>query len=256
MSRHIIGGSVITPTDPLDVQFPAIGGAVIIADGADVALGATTNAAASSTVAETATARTGIGLWKAIKNILILMNAKFAALGQAVMAASMPVVIASDQSPVAARGTAFTATTTLTRPDNATQYTAGDVVVGLLTFASVGRANGAGAYVLNARVAESVAPAATGSFKLWLFNAAPTVAADNAVFAPTDAQMLTCLGMIQLDGAHKLSVNTLYIPSSFTPLYVKCAAGVTTIYGVLTDAIGYTPTALETLDVFIDGVQD
>ncbi len=176
--------------------------------------------------------------------------------GQAAMAASFPVVLASDQTPIPARGTAFTATTTLTRPDNATQYTAGDVVVGLLTFASVGRANGAGAYILNARVAESVAPASTGSFKLWLFNAAPTVAADNAVFAPTDAQMLTCLGMIQVDGAYKLSLNTLYAPSTFSPLYVKCAAGVTTIYGVLTDANGYTPTALETLDVFIDGVQD
>lgn len=71
-----------------------------IADGADVAQGTTTDAAASSTVAETTTARTGIGLWKGIKNILVLMNAKFAALGQAAMSASMPVVIASDQSDV------------------------------------------------------------------------------------------------------------------------------------------------------------
>ncbi len=176
--------------------------------------------------------------------------------GQAAMAASFPVVIASDQTPVAARGTAFTATTTLTRPDNATQYTAGDVVVGLITLTGVGRANGAGAYILNQRVIESVAPASTGSFKVWWFSAAPTVAADNAVFAPTDAEMLTCLGMTPLDGAHKLSVNTLYMPSSFSPLYVKCGAATTSIFGVMTDVNGYTPTALETFGVFGDGVQD
>ncbi len=69
-------------------------------DGGHVATGATTDPAASPTVAEDATARAGIGLWKGIKNILILLNAKWAALGQAVMAASMPVVIASDQSDV------------------------------------------------------------------------------------------------------------------------------------------------------------
>lgn len=77
---------------------PQVDGAV--ADGANVALGATTDAAASSSVAEDTTARTGIGLWKGIKNVLILINAKLAALGQAAMAASMPVAIASDQSAV------------------------------------------------------------------------------------------------------------------------------------------------------------
>ncbi len=84
---------------PVTVTFPATQ-PVSIADGSDIAEGATTDAAASSAVAEDATARTGIGLWKGIKNILILLDAKWAALGQAAMAASMPVVIASDQSDV------------------------------------------------------------------------------------------------------------------------------------------------------------
>ena len=44
------------------------------------ASGAPTDAAASSTVAETATARTGIGLWKGIKNILILLEASITSL--------------------------------------------------------------------------------------------------------------------------------------------------------------------------------
>lgn len=52
---------------------------VSVAAGGDAAEGNTTDAAASSTVAEDTTARTGIGLWKGIKNILILLNAKFVA---------------------------------------------------------------------------------------------------------------------------------------------------------------------------------
>jgi hypothetical protein len=51
------------------------GGASTIADGADIALGTTTDTPASSTVAETATARTGISLLKGIKNVLLLLSA-------------------------------------------------------------------------------------------------------------------------------------------------------------------------------------
>ena len=56
---------------------------ISVASGGDVAQGATTDAAASSTVAEDATARTGIGLFKGIKNILILINARLAAIAGA-----------------------------------------------------------------------------------------------------------------------------------------------------------------------------
>ncbi len=50
------------------------GGPATVADGADVAQGTTTDPAASSTVAEDATARTGISLWKGIKNVLLLIK--------------------------------------------------------------------------------------------------------------------------------------------------------------------------------------
>lgn len=58
------------------------GGATTMADGADVAQGTTTDPAASSTVAEDATTRTGISLLKGIKNILILVKDKLTALSQ------------------------------------------------------------------------------------------------------------------------------------------------------------------------------
>ena len=73
-------------------------------------IGHGTDAPASSTVAEDTTSRAGISLWKGIKNILILLNAKFAALGQAAMAASMPVAIANNQSAVPVSGTFYPGT--------------------------------------------------------------------------------------------------------------------------------------------------
>jgi hypothetical protein len=156
------------------------------------------------------------------------------------------------------RGTAFrSASNQLTRPGDTNAYHAGDVVVGLLTFASVGRANAAGSYIINPRLISSVAPAATGSFKLWLFNAAPTVAAEHAAFAPSDAEMATtCIGIIYFDRADKTANNTLYTQANFTPIYLKCGAATTSIYGVLTDAAGSSAANAETYDVILSGVQD
>jgi len=62
----------------------ASGGAVTIADGADVAEGATTNApVADNTTVTSATAATGIGLWKRLVNLGIAILSKLPAVGTA-----------------------------------------------------------------------------------------------------------------------------------------------------------------------------
>jgi len=80
------------------------GGASTIADGADVAQGTTTDAAASSSVAEDTTARTGISLFKGIKNVLLLLNAKLPSLGQTTKAGSIPVTLSSDEDTLGVSG--------------------------------------------------------------------------------------------------------------------------------------------------------
>ena len=55
---------------------PGGGGAATIANGADVAQGSTTDTPASVVAAETVAPSTGISLWKAIKNLLLLINSK------------------------------------------------------------------------------------------------------------------------------------------------------------------------------------
>jgi len=192
-----------------------------IVDGADVAQGATTDAAASSSVAEDTTARTGIGLWKGIKNILILLNAKFAALGQATMAASMPVAIASNQSAVPVSGTFWQDTqpvsiatapalvaseahigevgspgTTISQTPTVTvgAYTAGDAVGGLLTFANAARVSGGGGVVKGVLIIDDAGQDA--ELELWLFNQTFTAMADNAPWAPSEADLENCIGVV------------------------------------------------------------
>jgi len=80
MARIRVGGKedavYVTNWAELIAALGGSGGSpVTLVDGADVAQGTTTDAAASSTVAEDATARTGISLFKGIKNILLLVKA-------------------------------------------------------------------------------------------------------------------------------------------------------------------------------------
>jgi len=72
-------GQEVSTTNPLPVHDltgggGGGGGAYTIADGADVALGATIDAPSSPTAASTVAPETGIGLWKGIKNVLILIK--------------------------------------------------------------------------------------------------------------------------------------------------------------------------------------
>lgn len=85
----IIDGNTISDSDPLQVAILSGGtggGAVTVADGADVAQGTTTDAATANTV---------IGRLKKLISLLPT------ALGSAISANSLPVVIASDQGAVA-----------------------------------------------------------------------------------------------------------------------------------------------------------
>jgi hypothetical protein len=225
-----------------------------------MSVGLLADAPASNTVPEDVTARSGISLWKAIKNILALMNAKLpAALGQGTMAQSLTVTMASNQSPIVVRGAGISRAGTITRPADTTQYTAGDVVTSAVAAAlqfDVARAAGAAVWVNNFVLTSTNVPAATGAFWAWLFTAAPTVAADNAAFAPSDAEMLTCAGRLMLDHAQKTGANTHYQPSVLRPTYIVCAAADTKLYVVITDINAYTPANAEVFTATMHVCQD
>ncbi len=148
-------------------------------------------------------------------------------------------------------------TTSVTRPNNTTAYTAGDVIgtaaSQVLTFNNVSTpfVQGSG-WVANATVLSSAAPTTLPSLELWLFKVAPAAAADNSAWAVTDAELLNLIAVLPLattyvglaSGNHvQQSANTI---AGFT-----LPSGSDTIYGVLVVRNAYTPVASEVYKVKI-----
>ena len=89
-------------------------------------------------------------------------------------------------------------------------YTSGDAMGGLLTFTGAALASGGSGAVLSA-TALCKTPALLPILELWLFNATFTAGTDNAAFAPSDADMAKCIGVIPVaawydDGANSIAV--------------------------------------------------
>lgn len=146
-----------------------------------------------------------------------------------------------------------TSTISVTRPANTTQYTAGDVMGGLFTFSV---AAGSSAFVRGAVFIDSAAEATKPEFDLFLFSAEPTVAADNAAFAPTDAEMLKCVEALvflasnfKTAGANGVITRTgLDIP--YTHVTDR------NLYGVMVARNTYTPVSSEVFTLTLGTVSD
>jgi len=79
-------------------------------------------------------------------------------------------------------------------------YTAGDAVGGLLTFANAGRAAGMGGIAKDLLIIDDAGQ--DKEMELWLFNATFTAMADNAPWAPSEADLRKLVGIISTaDGA-------------------------------------------------------
>ena len=218
--------------------------APFVADGADIALGTTTDAAASSVVAEDATARTSIGLWKGIKNILILMNAKFAALGQAAMAASMPVVIASDQSSLPVNGSSDTVVVIPTITAGA--YAVNDSVGAIQALTGAARTSDKET-VLQSLVITDLAMQDV-DFKIFFFNQNPSngTYTDNIELGIHDTDMGFCVGVLEVlasdyvdakdnSVARKVNIGLGMTPSGSANLYAIAKTTDTPTYATTGD---------------------
>lgn len=77
-------------------------------------------------------------------------------------------------------------------------YDDGDVVGGTLTSDEIPQLVGGG-YIAWVRLVDGATQAEP--YKLWLFNAAPSTIADAAAHAPTEADMLKCIGVVDIAAA-------------------------------------------------------
>jgi len=149
----------------------------------------------------------------------------------------------------------------ITRPDNITAYAAGDVITNAtaicLTFPDCAKEKGDSGVITQVTIIDSIQAATPLTGELWLFSATLTPADDNAAFAPTDAQALTCIGVIPFTSAGYLAANSVVVHiSNFGGLTFQCAADNTSLYGVLVARNAYAPTALETFQVKLHIIYD
>lgn len=147
-------------------------------------------------------------------------------------------------------------TVTITRPANATAYAAGKVVgqadtvtpanagTGILEFQAVGPLGGA--IRINSadlRVDLAAVPSGMTSFTLHLYDAAPDAVLDNAAWDLVSAgDRGKYLGSIALSSPADLG-STLFCEVNSIGKQVNLKDGLTSLFGVLVSATGFTPAS-------------
>ena len=248
------------------LQIKAIAGAIV--DGGDVTQGTTTDAAVVTDANGTISGKLrGLVKWA--------FERMPASLGQKTKLLSLPVTLASDEDAVAVTGTFWQATQpvslaaapstpvtgtfwqttqpisnagiTISQTPTVTAgiYTANDAVGGLLTFANAARVSGGGGVLKDVIIIDDNGQDAI--MELWLFDTTITAMADNAPWAPSEADLRKLVGIASTgDGAWRAagtpSSNLIEVSQRY-----DCVA--TTLYGQLVTR--GTPTFANTDDVTI-----
>lgn len=222
------------------------------------AIGAKTDAAASSTVAETGTARSGISLWKGIKNILILVSTVLGATdGAAIVTDSDGTIqrylrglVKLISGILSVKGTETVIDVTLTL-DNAVQYADGDVLFVSKEITNWVTANGKAAILHHVWLIDEDAQG--GALDLLFFDSAVNVGTINVAYDITDAEMEGLLGRIVIAGTDYTTWTnnkTAFIKSSdsgFKAGIMQAGAATTSIWiaGISRDTKTYTASGIK-----------
>lgn len=119
-------------------------------------------------------------------------------------------------------------------------YTAKDAVGGLLTFAGIGAAGVLfGVTVIDASQQRP-------SLELVLFDRTFTASVDNAIFAPSDADLANCLGVVAINSWADFSTNSVAQVSGVALPYLLSG---TSLFGQLVTR--GTPTFVATSDIAV-----
>lgn len=146
-----------------------------------------------------------------------------------------------------------------TRPNNTDAYTASDVV-GESPAANLEFSDWAGVatghvLILGARlrIDGNAVISGMGSYRLHLYNAAPTAIADNAAYNLPAADRSKYLGYITLPTPVDLG-DTIWSQVDNVNMKVRLASGSKTIYGILETVGAYTPAAVTVHTVILEGI--
>jgi len=221
------------------------GGAVTVADGADVTQGAIADASVVGDTAGTLSAKLR-GLTRIFGDVWNSAN-HYLTVGLATTLNE-----ANDTVSGHIGGFSKVVNLVLTRPANVTPYTAGDEITdfnGTLaqrTFAGCARVAGGSGVITGAVDILSDNPATLPSLKLYVFDTDPSTAGDNAPWAPSDAQLATALGVINLSGGEIGTTGTtgnVFFDSGPVQIPFTCLGGTTNLYFNLVTRTAFTAGA-------------
>lgn len=174
-------------------------------------------------------------------------------LGSKTSAASLAVVVASDQAAVPVGGTTATTSVTRTRPADTTAYTALDTVADstsaatVITFTNMARANGGSGYITKALL-KTDQSTNVASFRLHLYNAAPgTLINDNAAFTDLWVDNAAYIGYIDFDPCSTETASSTAAKSlnNSIRLAFVCGGSTTSLFGVLQTRTAFTPASAQ-----------
>lgn len=235
--EHRVAGQLteVSDANPLPVSVSGGSSTATIADGADVAEGATTDAIVAAGAAGT-------------------LSAKLRRVTQGLEDLKSLIVLAAGENHVGeVGGNGANVAVEFTRPADTTAYTAGDVVsdstsaTTVQAVANFARVNAGTGYVVGARLTtdkKSITP----RFRVHLYNASnPTVSADNAAMQRRYADESKYLGWFDLS-AMATSTDTTNSTQSVSQdmtlrIPFSCAAATRSIYFVLETLDAFTPAS-------------
>ncbi len=209
-----------------------------IVDGADVTQGAKADSACGT---DTGTCTISAILKKIAANI----TSGTVALGNAAMAASVPVTMASNQTAISVTNfQTATGTASASFTSGTTGYVANDVVGGALTFTALCPASG-NIMITGVQLEQDATSIISGetSFILYLYNVTPPSAyADSAAWDLGSGDRASWLGGPINIGTIVDLGSTLYVEANGINKQVQCAAS-GNLFGYLLSVGAYTPSA-------------
>lgn len=146
------------------------------------------------------------------------------------------------------KGLGYTASASLTRANDTTAYSVGDVIgtstSGNLTFLSCSTIDGGHIIIagVSLEIDVNAIPSGMGLFRLHLYDSAPTAIADNAAYNLPSGDRSKYLGYIEIDTPVDLG-DTLYSAMNNVTMKRQLASGSNTLYGMLETRGAYTPSA-------------
>jgi len=147
-------------------------------------------------------------------------------------------------------GGAYRTTATITRPSNATAYTAGDVVgdTGGSAIISLTAAGFLLVQSISLVFSDSTVPSGMGAFRIHMYSASPTAIADNAAFDLLSGDRATYMGYIDLPAPQDFG-STLYTQTDYPGRLIKLGTASTTLFVEIETRGAYTPVSASTVSI-------